>query len=59
MDRYAMPDSWFRRLDPAEEAVFRQWARDNHGAVLPEGFSVMHPVVRDEWRRLDNGKADA
>lgn len=56
MDRYAgaMPDSFFRQLTPNEEQVFRQWARDNHSTVLPEGFSIMHPVVRDEWRRLDN-----
>ena len=34
MDRYAgaMPDSFFRQLDPQEEALFRQWARDNHSA---------------------------
>lgn len=56
MDRYAgaMPDDWYRQLDPQEEAVFRQWARDNHSATLPEGFSTFHPVVRDEWRKLDD-----
>lgn len=52
-----MPDSFFRQLTPDEEQVFRQWARDNYSAEeLPEGFSVFHPVVRDEWRKLDRAR---
>jgi hypothetical protein len=51
----AMPDGLFRTLSPEEEAEARQWARENHSATAPEGFSVMHPVVRDEWRKLDGG----
>lgn len=53
----AMPDGWFRTLSPGEEAEARRWARENHSATLPDDFSVMHPVVRDEWRKLDGHPA--
>ena len=50
----SMPDSFFRILSAEEEEVFRQWVRDNWKPdYKPEGFPVMHPVVRDEWRKLD------
>jgi hypothetical protein len=54
-DRYTgcMPDSLFRSLTPREEEKFRQWASDNWSPNLPENFSAFHPVVRDEWRKLD------
>lgn len=48
-----MPDSFFRYLTPAEEIEFRQATRDMWSPIKPEGFSVFHPVCRDEWRKLD------
>jgi hypothetical protein len=58
-DEYAgdMPDSWFRSLTVREEEKFRKWARDNWSEMQPENFSVMHPVVRDEWRKIDESHA--
>ncbi len=56
MSKYdgAMPDSFFRVLDSKEEQEFRQWTRDNwRRDCVPDDFSVCHPVVRDEWRKLD------
>jgi hypothetical protein len=49
----AMPDRLFRKLTTTEEAQFRQHARDNWTPEVPENFSVFHPVVRDEWRKID------
>jgi hypothetical protein len=59
-DRYKgdMPDSWFRSLSPREEAKFRKWARDNWSAALPGNFAAFHPVVRDEWRKIDKEQTD-
>lgn len=54
-DRYAgaMPDDWFRKLTPREEVKFRKCAREMWSPTLPDNFSVFHPVVRDEWRKID------
>ena len=42
----------FRPLTPAEEQVFRQWARDNYAPYSAiEG--TWHPVVQDECRLLN------
>jgi hypothetical protein len=59
-DRYAgyMPDALFRPLTPREEEKFRQWVRDNWSPILPENFNMYHPVVRDEWRKIDEEKHD-
>ena len=46
-----MHDSFFRTLDPDEEAQFRQWARANwklNDFIDP----LWHPVVRDEIQRI-------
>ena len=45
----------FRKLSKREEAEFRQWARDNY---MPdkETNSLWHPVVRDEWKKMDKQK---
>jgi hypothetical protein len=55
----AMPDSLFRVLNAEEEAKFRQYTRDNWTPEVPENFSVFHPVVRDEWRKIDLEKGIA
>lgn len=47
-----MNDSFFRQLSPAEEADFRQWARDNHTPGAPVN-PLWHPVVRDECATID------
>lgn len=51
--RGAMADHLFRQLDAAEEMIFRQWAHDNWEPTIPDTFSVWHPVIRDEWRKID------
>jgi len=46
-----MPDSCFRKLGPTEEKEFRQWAHENFKPnTEPKG--IWHPVVRDEWAKL-------
>jgi len=52
-----MDDSMFRTLSPEDEAGFRQWARDNHTPYTAPN-PVWHPVVRDEWRKLDEQAED-
>lgn len=49
----AMPDSMFRTLDAKEEREFRQWAHDHYSLTLPAGFAMFHPVIRDEWRKIE------
>lgn len=59
-ERYksSMPDSFFKQLTPEEEELYRQWASDNYQPTLPEGFSAFHPVIRDEWKKLDVYKSE-
>jgi hypothetical protein len=54
-DKYqgAMPDNLFKQLTPAKEREFRKWARDNWAPVPPSKFGLYHPVIRDEWRVID------
>jgi hypothetical protein len=54
-DKYAgcMPDHLFKTLTPAKEAEFRQWSRDHWSSTTPPNFGLYHPVIRDEWRRID------
>ena len=47
-----MPDILFRKLDPAEESSFRQWAREHH-APGEDVNPLWHPVIRDECRVID------
>jgi hypothetical protein len=56
-DKYAgcMPDSLFKQLAPEKEVEFRQWARNNWAPVTPPKFNLYHPVIRDEWRVIDEG----
>lgn len=42
----------FRRLTPAEESKFRQWAR-KHYLLHTEISELWHPTVQDECRRLN------
>ena len=46
----------FRDLNPEEEVEFRIYAHDHPteaGERLAAGtIEVIHPVVRDEWRRM-------
>ena len=49
--RPIVPDEFFRKPDPTEEAQFRQWAVDNFDPGRPIN-PTWHPVVREEWRRL-------
>lgn len=44
---------FYRKLSTEEEEAFRRWARDNW-APGKECSPVYHPVVREEWARLDN-----
>jgi hypothetical protein len=39
-------------LDAAEEAEFRQWARENYTPFSPIA-RVWHPAVQDECRRMN------
>lgn len=48
-----MPDGWFRQLSAKEEEKFRKHTHELWSEELPEGFSVWHPCVRDEWRKID------
>lgn len=48
-----MPDDFFRVLSHKEEMTFRRWTRDNWSIIKPENFDMFHPVVRDEWLKLD------
>lgn len=50
-----LPDSAFRTLTPQEEAEFRQQARDEYppSAEQRRKSGLFHPVIRDEWDRLD------
>jgi hypothetical protein len=48
--------SLFRDLSPEEEPTFRRWAREHDTPELRVKASLFHPVVRDEWRRMDAGK---
>ena len=58
-----MPDSFFRKLSPKEEAKFRQYARE-HRAELEkmevEGkLGLCHPSVRSEFRKMKNKHTEA
>lgn len=49
-----MEDSFFRKLSLEEEEPFRQWARDHaNEPEWREQAEILHPVVRDEWRKID------
>jgi hypothetical protein len=52
----SMPDSFFRVLDPKEEAEFRAGARADY-TVGEEVSGVWHPVYRDECRKMNQEKA--
>ena len=52
----------FRSLDDVGELTFREYARthvDGVAAMSVEDWSVLHPVCRDEWRRLGVAPAHA
>lgn len=53
-DKYmgAMPDSYYRMLEPDEEKTFRGWARENYEAG-GHVKSEWHPSVRDECKLID------
>jgi hypothetical protein len=42
----------FRTLDPAEEAKFRQWARENYTPFSPID-GIWHPLIQDECRTIN------
>ena len=46
----------FRELNEEEEKEFRQWVHNNMvemaEAVKTGRSSVFHPVVRDEWEKI-------
>lgn len=45
--------TFFRQLNAEEEKTFREWARLNFDPK--KGFSPLwHPVVRDEWKKLQD-----
>jgi hypothetical protein len=54
-DKYAgaMPDEMYKTLTPAKEAEFRVWVHHNWAPEPPPKFGLYHPVIRDEWRRID------
>jgi len=43
----------FKKLTPKEELKYRKWARDHHAPERPYAFALYHPVVRDEWEKVD------
>lgn len=46
----------FRELDETEAETFRQWARDNDTPEHRAKGAIYHPVVRDEWEKIDAAK---
>jgi len=48
----SLPDCFFRTLTLKEEQAFRDWAIANHVAGKP-AEEYWHPIVREEWARLD------
>lgn len=46
----------FRKLSPLAEADFRKWARKHWSPTIPPNFELWHPVIRDEWHRIDESK---
>lgn len=48
----------FRSLTDEEEENFRRYARENDPPMDPEDWSVLHPVCRDEWRKLGKGPSE-
>jgi hypothetical protein len=46
-----LPDYCFIALSPEREKVFRQYAHD-HFDPNTEPSGLWHPVVRDEWAKL-------
>ena len=54
-EREMITDSCFEVLSDKEERRFRQWARDNYKLGVP-AEPVWHPVVRDEWSKLEAEK---
>ncbi|MCZ7404703.1 MAG: hypothetical protein O8C67_07200 [Candidatus Methanoperedens sp.] len=51
-----LTDIW-RKLKTDEEQMFRRWARDNW-KYNTEPNPLWHPVVRDEWSKLDEEERD-
>lgn len=47
----SMPDSFFKKLNDAEEKIFRLWARKNWHFGMPVN-ELWHPVVRDEIEKI-------
>lgn len=47
----------FKKLTAKEELKYRKWARDHHAPTRPMAFELYHPVVRDEWAKIDEEKA--
>lgn len=45
----------FRVLTKDEEEEFRQWARDNYEPST-EPRDIWHPIVQDEWKRIQREK---
>ena len=48
-----MDDFLFRTLNPSEEKKFKAYAHDEWSPNT-ETSDVWHPIVRDEWSRMDN-----
>ena len=48
-----MDDFLFRTLNPSEEKEFKTYAHDEWSPNTATS-DVWHPVVRDEWSRMDN-----
>jgi len=46
----------FRTLDTEEAQEFRTWARENDTPEHRAKGDIYHPIVRDEWRRIDLAK---
>ena len=51
-----LPNGFFRDLDPDDELRFRAWARLNWTAGATPN-ALWHPVVRDEWSKIDREQA--
>lgn len=45
----------FQELSPEQEQNFREWARDHLSEENPPS-EVHHPIIHDEWSRMQRGE---
>jgi len=55
LEAQMMRQHGFKTLTTLEEQQYRQWARAHYCPTPPPDFEQYHPVIRDEWRRIEAG----